>query len=239
MLFAKTLFALFKSQIKAHTGQFGEDIIIKKLFAPKKKNGFYVDLGANHPFLHSNTAWFWLNGWSGINIDANLKSISIFNKIRKKDTNLNYAIISSDQYRSGIRNINLYLPDEPTGPGGITATASVNQKIASDRKFSKKQSVPAIDIMTLLDTYNVSDIDYLNIDLEGLDEEVLFDLDFNKITIKLVSIEDYSFDINLNNQSKITTYMLKNDYIFMAKAGPTSIFVLSKFYDFDLAFIKE
>ena len=140
MLFAKTLFALFKSQIKAHTGQFGEDIIIKKLFAPKKKNGFYVDLGANHPFLHSNTAWFWLNGWSGINIDANLKSISIFNKIRKKDTNLNYAIISSDQYRSGIRNINLYLPDEPTGPGGITATASVNQKIASDRKFSKKQS---------------------------------------------------------------------------------------------------
>jgi len=239
MLFAQSLVALFRGQIKAHTGQYGEDIIIKKLFAPKKKNGFYVDLGANHPFLHSNTAWFWLNGWSGINVDANPKSISIFKKIRKKDTNLNYAIISSEQYNKGTKNIDLYLPDKPTGPGGIAATASVNQKVANDRNFSKKQNVAAIDIKTLLNESNIDNIDYLNIDLEGLDEEVLFDLDFNKITIKLISIEDYSFNVDLNNQSKITTHMLQNGYIFMAKAGPTSIFVLSKFYDFDLAFIKE
>ena len=76
-------------------------LLIKKLFERKKKNGFYVDLGANHPFLHSNTAWFWLNGWSGINVDANQKSIAIFNKIRKNDINLNYAIIPSEQYKKG------------------------------------------------------------------------------------------------------------------------------------------
>ena len=62
MSFLKTIMALFKGQIKCHTGQFGEDIVIKKLFDRKKKNGFYVDLGANHPFLHSNTAFFWLKG---------------------------------------------------------------------------------------------------------------------------------------------------------------------------------
>jgi hypothetical protein len=237
--FFKTFLALFKGQIKAHTGQFGEDVIIKKLFDRKKKNGFYVDLGANHPFLHSNTAWFWLNGWSGINVDANQKSTAIFNKIRKNDINLNYAIIPSEQYKKGVRSIELYLPDKETGPGGITATASVNKKTADKRNFTKKQNIDAIDINTLFSIHKITDIDYLNIDLEGLDEEVLLDLDFNKVKIHLIAIEDYSFNMNPINQSKITTYMLENGYIFMAKVGPTSIFVRGESFDSNLAIIKN
>ena len=77
MSFFKTFLALFKGQIKAHTGQFGEDVVIKKIFDHKKKNGFYVDLGAHHPFLHSNTAFFWLKGWNGINVDGVLFCIGI------------------------------------------------------------------------------------------------------------------------------------------------------------------
>ena len=238
MSFFKTFLALFKGHIKAHTGQFGEDIIIKKLFAREKKSGFYVDLGANHPFLHSNTAWFWLNGWNGINVDANQKSIAIFNKIRKNDINLNYAIIPSEEYKKGIRSVELYLPNEGTGPGGITATASINKKIANKRKFTKKVGVDAIDINTLFSDNNVTNIDYLNIDLEGLDEQALLDLDFNRVKIHLIAIEDYLFNINPVNQSKITTCMLKNGYIFMAKAGPTSIFVREKSFDPNLAIIK-
>lgn len=239
MSFFKIFLALLKGQIKAHTGQFGEDVIIKKLFERKKKNGFYVDLGANHPFLHSNTAWFWLTGWSGINVDANQKSIAIFNKTRKNDINLNYAIIPSEQYKKGLRSIELYLPDKQTGPGGITATASVNKKVASERNFTKKQNVDAIDINTLFSSHKITTIDYLNIDLEGLDEEILLDIDFNKVKIHLISIEDYSFNLNPINQSKITTHMIENDYIFMAKVGPTSIFVSKKSFDSNLAVIKN
>lgn len=230
MSFFKTFLALFKGQIKGHTGQYGEDVIIKKLFEYKKKNGFYVDLGANHPFLYSNTAWFWVNGWSGINVDANQKSIAIFNKIRKNDTNLNYAIISSDQYKKGERSIDLYLPDKVTGGGGIARTATVDKKTANKRKFSKKRRVDAIDINSLFSIYNVTEIDFLNIDLEGLDEQVLLDLDFNKVKIHIIAIEDYSFDFNPLNQSKITTRMLENSYIFRARVGPTSIFERHGFF---------
>jgi FkbM family methyltransferase len=237
--FFKLFLALFKGQIKAHTGQFGEDVIIKKLFEREKKNGFYVDLGAHHPYLHSNTAWFWLNGWSGINVDASQKSIAIFNKIRKNDINLNYAIIPSEQYKKGVRSIELYLPDKATGQGGITATASVHKKTADKRNFTKKQNVDAIDINTLFSIHKITDIDYLNIDVEGLDEEVLLDLDFNKVKIHLISIEDYSFDINPINQSKITTCLLENGYIFKARVGGTSIFVRSESFDSNRAVIKN
>jgi len=237
--FFKTFLALFKGQIKAHTGQFGEDVIIKKLFERKKKNGFYVDLGANHPFLHSNTAWFWLNGWNGMNVDANKKSIAIFNKIRKNDINLNYAIIPSEQYKKGVKSIELYLPDKETGPGGITATASVNRKIADKRNFTKKQNIDAIDINTLFSIHKITEIDYLNIDLEGIDEIVLFDIDFSKVKIYLISIEDYTTNINPTNQSKITTYMIENDFNFIGRVGPTSIFVRSDSFDLNLHTIKN
>jgi hypothetical protein len=238
MSFLKTIIALFKGQIKAHTGQFGEDIVIKKLFDRKKKNGFYVDLGANHPFLHSNTAFFWLKGWTGINVDANKNSILLFNKVRKKDINLNYAIIPSIEYAKGTKTIELFLPDEATGPGGITTTASVKKTIANKRNFKRKQLVDAIDINTLLSQYKVFEIDYLNIDLEGLDEEILFDIDLVKVKIYLIAIEDYSNNINPSNHSKITAHMVKNNYDFISRLGPTSIFVRKDSFDLEKHIIK-
>tara|TARA_B100000795_G_C22718906_1_gene406615 strand:+ start:165 stop:863 length:699 start_codon:yes stop_codon:yes gene_type:complete len=230
--------ALFKGQIKCHTGQFGEDIVIKKLFDRKKKNGFYVDLGANHPFLHSNTAFFWLKGWTGINVDANKNSILLFNKVRKKDINLNYAIISSIEYAKGIKTIDLFLPDEATGPGGITTTASIKETIANERNFKRKQLVDTIDIKTLFNQYKVFEIDYLNIDLEGSDEEVLFDIDLNKVKIYIIAIEDYKNNINPTTHSKITSHLIKNNYDFISRLGSTSVFVRKDSFDFDKHIIK-
>ena len=54
-----------------HFGNYGEDLILHRLFDRTYRNGFYVDLGAYHPFRFSNTAYFYLKGWNGINVDAN------------------------------------------------------------------------------------------------------------------------------------------------------------------------
>ena len=226
MSFLKTIIALFKGHIKAHTGQWGEDIVIKKLFDRNKKNGFYVDLGANHPYFHSNTAF-----------DANKKSILLFNKVRNKDINLNYAIISSIEYAKGIRTIELFLPDEDE-PEGISSRASVNKFIANKRNFKRTQLVDTIDINTLFRKNKVFEIDYLNIDLEGLDEEVLFDIDLDKVKIYLIAVEDYANNINPSSNSRITSYMVKNNYDFISRCGPTSIFVRKDAFDFDTQIIK-
>ena len=47
----------------------GEDRILRYLFK-KRKNGFYIDVGAFHPMISSNTFIFYENNWKGINIDA-------------------------------------------------------------------------------------------------------------------------------------------------------------------------
>lgn len=225
--FLKTLSALFKGHIKGHTGQWAEDVVVRKLFLRSKKRGTYVDLGAHHPFLHSNTAWLWLKGWHGINVDANHRSITLFKQVRTNDINLNLAIIPASQYAEGARSIELYLPDETsieTGKDGITATASVNQSVASERDYKRTEQVEAIDVQTLFEQQNLTEIDYLNIDVEGMDYQILQDIDFTKVTIHAISIEDYSPSIQQAVNSEITQYLSAQGYDLVSRVGPTSIF---------------
>jgi len=221
------LSALLKGQLKGHTGQWAEDVVIRKLFLRSKKQGTYVDLGAHHPFIHSNTAWLWFKGWRGINVDANKHSIALFDKSRPDDTNLNLAIIPSSQYIGGTRMVDLYLPNEEsneTGEHGITATASVNSDIASERNFKKTEKVNSIDILTLFEKYNLTEIDYLNIDVEGMDFQILQDINFTDVKIHAISVEDYCSSIHAAVESKTTKHLQKNGYDLVSRVGPTSIF---------------
>lgn len=75
--------------------QEGEDLILNRLFANKDK-GFYIDIGAHHPYRFSNTYLFYLNGWTGINIDAMPGSMTPFKSKRPKDINLEVPILDKE-----------------------------------------------------------------------------------------------------------------------------------------------
>src|SRR5260221_4132865 len=70
----------------------GEDMILRHLLGPDRTRGFYVDVGAFHPTLFSNTHFFYLNGWRGINIEARPGSKKLFDKIRPEDVNLEVGV---------------------------------------------------------------------------------------------------------------------------------------------------
>ena len=83
----------FRSGIKIYS-QEGEDLILSRIF--DKKVGFYVDIGAHHPFRYSNTYKLFQSGWSGINIDASPETINLFKRHRPKDINLNLGVSNCD-----------------------------------------------------------------------------------------------------------------------------------------------
>jgi hypothetical protein len=73
--------------------QDGEDRVLQSFFETRNKyKGFYVDIGAHHPYRFSNTAIFYAKGWSGINIEPTPTLIQAFYKYRKRDINLNIGI---------------------------------------------------------------------------------------------------------------------------------------------------
>ncbi len=88
MKFPRVLKMLGAGVFRLHFSQYGEDVILHKLFGRKFSNGFYVDIGAHHPFRQSNTAYLWMMGWRGINVDANENSIAAFNKTRSIESRL-------------------------------------------------------------------------------------------------------------------------------------------------------
>ena len=221
---SKLTSAIFSGGIKGHFGQWAEDVLVRKLFPKNKKDGIYLDLGAYHPFTHSNTAYLWMKGWKGFNVDANPHTIDLFKKTRPHDCNIWSAIIPQLDYNRGVHEISLLLPDASDQRNGVAATGTVNQDVGADRGFKNSQTVPARSISQIIAEYGVGPIDYINLDIEGFDEIILNELDFDFLQPSVVSVEDYSNTFKELCNSGITQFMASQSYELVARGGPTSIF---------------
>src|SRR4051794_10306733 len=67
--------------------QEGEDMVLRRVFN-NKRGGFFVDVGAHHPRMYSNTYYFYLRDWRGINIDAMPGGMAAFDRMRPGDINV-------------------------------------------------------------------------------------------------------------------------------------------------------
>ena len=209
--------------LKGHFGQYGEDIIIHKIFSKRINNGFYVDIGSFHPFRYSNTAYLWLRGWSGINVDANQKTIDKFKSVRPDDINVYGAVVAKD-FAEKNRTIAIYASDSAINPMGTCDQAS-----AVERGFTVKAEVPAIAVEEILSMAGDRTIDFLNIDIEGLDQDVIQEIDFNRYKPKVICIEDAGESIPEILTTKITTTLSAAGYSLDYRIGPSSIFRLVTF----------
>ena len=79
----------------SHYAEFAEDVMVNRVFKNFNK-GFYVDIGAYHPYKGSLTYFLYKKGWRGINIDISKVSIDLFNISRQRDININCAITDYD-----------------------------------------------------------------------------------------------------------------------------------------------
>lgn len=154
-----------------------EDIFVLTNFK-NKNNGFYVDVGCHHPTRINNTFLLYQHGWRGVNIDMSKLSIDLFNILRKEDLNIHSAVSNKNKIISYYTNKDLFL------------SASITQK-KGNLKFKYKKKVSSKPLTDILDEtiYKKKQIDFLNIDAEGVDFEVLKSLDFKKYKPKLICIE--------------------------------------------------
>ena len=173
--------------------QFDEDLFLVNFFKDKKK-GKFVDLGAFHPIRYNNTYLLYKKGWSGTNVDLNPVAIDMFNIVRTRDDNKCDLI-------SDVNNIEKIVYYEHN-------FSAVNSLILTEElKKVLKEKIPMIS-KTFTDLVD-HDFDFLNIDLEGHDYEVLKNIDLKKYRPKLICIEilDNSVD-----KEKIFFYMENNNF---------------------------
>ncbi|WP_164969808.1 FkbM family methyltransferase [Arcobacter sp. F2176] len=174
---------LFNTYIKSFFtnsyAQYGEDKLIEKLLT-KKKDGFYIDIGANHPDRFSNTKMFYKKGWKGINVEPNPISFKKFNK-RVRDINLNIGV-GKDK-----KELDFFCFEADT-----LSTFSENAKneyLNYGYKLNQTIKVKVNSLVNIFEEYNIKEIDFLSIDVEGFEMEVLRSNNWNIYKPKLIILE--------------------------------------------------
>ena len=160
-----------------------EDVILDAFFSDKER-GFYVDVGANHPIKDSATKHFYNKGWRGIDIEPIDSMCVLLKEDRPEDTILNVGV--SD--REGQLQLRQYEND-----GLSTFSSSLKNKYAgsNDEKTShySDKVVAVKTLKSIFSDQNVTHIDFMKIDAEGLEYEVIVGNDWGKYRPIVLCIE--------------------------------------------------
>jgi FkbM family methyltransferase len=212
---------LSNNNLQISYSQEGEDLILKRIFS-KKKNGIFIDIGAHHPTRFSNTYIFYLSGWKGINIDPNPGIMDIFNKVRPNDINLELGISKSQDF------LTYYQFNEPA-----LNTFSKEEAVLKENqnkglyKIINQINIKTFPINVILDNYlkKGTIIDFMTIDVEGLDLEVLKSNNWEKYRPTYILVEELRSNItDLISNSEINSFLVDKNYSFYHRTYNTSFY---------------
>jgi FkbM family methyltransferase len=189
-----------------------------------KNNGIFVDIGAHDGITINNTLYFEKNNnWTGINVEP---LNDIFNKLiknRPNNININCAVCNNDGEEQFYSNI------------GYTEMLSGIINTFDDRHLNRLKNeniikgstteiitVKTKKLETILNENNITHINYLSIDVEGGEFEVIKSINFNNVFIDVIAFESH-FD---NIGDPIIKYLENKNYIVIRKS--MDIFMINK-----------
>jgi FkbM family methyltransferase len=197
--------------------QQGEDILlIKSEIISLNKKGFYVDIGANHPKVLSNTYLFYKAGWNGINIDPIPNMLKKF-KNRKRDINLNIGIsnnpLNIDYFLYKTKQLN-------------TLDKKVVEELKKKNIFPEKSiKIKTQKLYDVLKKYAPNkEIDFINIDVEGLELDVLKSNNWDEFKPKIIIIEIHNINLSNLEDNEVHVYLEKLGYKLFARTPYNSLY---------------
>lgn len=207
--------------------QDGQDKFLVDNFFHGYKDGFFVDVGAHDGKTINNTVYFEnVLNWKGINIEPNINVYKSLILNRPKCINLNCAVSNKDGVSEFILN---------TGYTEMISGLKENYHPLHYRRLeneiktkggeSSVMNVVTKKLATIFETYNIDHVNYLSIDVEGAEFEVIKSIDFDKVFIDIIGFEN-----NYNDSTMpIINYLIQKDYLLIEScANQLDIFMIHK-----------
>lgn len=174
--------------------QGGEDLILAKLFNYKTK-GFFIDVGANDPVKLNNTYLFYKLGWSGLNFEPIPELAGKFKEKRIRDMVITTAMsnfVGEADFTAGISEYH------------------VNSSLL-DINLPKKNiiKVPVDKLENVLEELKITDIDFISIDTEGTEVDVLEGLNLDKYKPRFI-LAEYNTASKAND--KLSPFLVNKGY---------------------------
>lgn len=196
----------------------GEDLMIRQRFKRELhagKEGTYVDIGAFHPFLASNSYLFYAAGWSGVCIDPNPVLEGPYRHFRPRDVFVSAAVtedpkevcFAEHRENTGMSSI---FEHESDIPDGFAAPIAVQGR--------------RLDEILRLHMADRSEIDFMSLDTEQTELSALRSNDWSKFRPKILCVELHETGLNDVGQSDLVKFMKTVDYAAYAFAPPNVFF---------------
>jgi FkbM family methyltransferase len=183
---------IWKRKAVKYYSRKGEDFLLRHFFN-KKRRGFFIDIGAFDGIHQSNTYTFEQMGWKGICIEPNPVIFQYCKKNRPRSLCLNEACVGSPEQG----RVKFYIEDL-----GLLSTTVNNEEKQLDiqQRYAKRGldftglkeiETKASTITQILDHHfpKLKKIDFMSIDTEGNEIDVINGIDFNKYDIRVLIIE--------------------------------------------------
>ena len=205
---------------KLSYAQEGEDLLLGRILE-KQSIGFYVDVGAHHPKRFSNTFLFYKKGWKGINVEPNPAVVEDFNAERSRDLNLCMGIASA-------RGELTYFEFNDSALNTFDEQLAGQREKLEDYRIVRTKKIQVERLDSVLTEYLPKDtqIDFLTIDVEGFDLNVLESNDWIRFRPRYVMVE--ALEANLSAQSfhnePVLIFMSDKGYGLMAKTYNSYLF---------------
>ncbi|MDE7174593.1 MAG: FkbM family methyltransferase, partial [Helicobacter sp.] len=210
------IFWVSKLQDVSFCGQLGQDAIAYVANACKKQ-GFFVDIGAHDGKSISNTYLFEQLGWNGICVEANPATFEKLKQNRKCDT-----------YNVALHSKNIGIVQMATSKSSVLDTLELNLTPAHKTRVERGGEITYIQVPTatldeILANYpTISHIDFMSLDVEGGELEVLKGINFSKYTFGFIAIEHNYFK---DAQKKVSELLNSKGYRILMWNGWDYLFV--------------
>ena len=216
---------LFDGYTKKSYSQEGEDLVLARMFDNLNiTKGFFVDIGAHHPARFSNTYYFYRRGWRGINVDALPGTKKLFERVRSRDITIECGV--------GIKNgvLKYFAFNEPAL--NTFSEQEANKKNVPPYHIVNTLQIPVVTLKKILDDNlpHGTTIDFMTIDVEGFDHEVISSNNWDLYRPRIILIELLNSGIK-NLEMHPTSQLLESyNYRIFAKTYNTFFFVSNEVF---------
>jgi len=167
-------------------------------FFGRKRDGYFVEVGANDPVAGSQTWLLEQNGWRGVLVEP---QAGLCEKLRQARPRSKVAQVACSAPGSA-GEADLVLTEHD---GNATLRP---QRDSHGIKFTGVERVHITTLDAVLQTAGAPRIDFLSLDVEGHELEVMRGFDFNKYRPALILIEDGVRDLSKHRFLKRCGYKL-------------------------------